>query len=82
MRGDGKSQREKMPCQGRSSSPQTCVCAASQQARVSLQRLAPEAIPAPQPTLFRPLTAHQGHAFDAKPVAIRPIPPPDQPPRL
>jgi hypothetical protein len=77
-----KLQCEKMPCQDGSSLPQTCACAPGHQAQVSLQRLAPQAILTPHPVLFRPVLAPNGPASGTRTLAIRPIWPPDQPPRL
>src|SRR5580704_17956093 len=77
-----KPQREKMPRQDSGSSPQTCVCAPSHQAQVSHQRLAPQAILTPHAVLFRPVLAQNGPASGTRTLAIRPISPPDQPPRL
>jgi hypothetical protein len=82
MHRNEKPQHERVPCQGGSSSPRTCMCGPSQHAQIVLAQFAPEAILRTHPIVRWPARTLEAVAFNIGPVLIRPVSPPDQPPRL
>ena len=82
MHRNEKPQHQRVPCQGGNSSPQTCLCAPSRHAQIVRAQFAPEAILTTHSIARWPAMTLEAAAFNIGPVLIRPISPPDQPPRL
>ena len=76
-----KSQSEKTPCQGSNQSQQTSMCAPNAQAQSMVPQFAPKATMDVRAIAFLPSATFEVVLFNAAPVLIRSVSPPDQPPR-
>jgi len=77
-----KSQHGDMPCHGSNSSHDICMCSSNQTGPALPGPFTAEKLPAVQPVALPGLISHEVAAFIERTVLVRPVSPPDQPPRL